>query len=118
MASGDAVRLIDHGSSMAGKSFDPAKDGMSFTPYYLRAGVSKFSKLSADEKLRRLPRLNSENEGKLRKWLLDLSPEILNQLLMQYGIDACPEMNRLERLQKAVAYQTADLAILSQWVVG
>jgi hypothetical protein len=118
MASGDKVKLIDHGSAFAGVSFDPAKDGVSFVPYYLRPGVVGFTKLTTDEKLRKLPRLNAENEAKLKKWLLGLDAKILGQLITLYGIDPAPELNRLEKLQRATAYQTADLAILSAWVVG
>jgi hypothetical protein len=91
MGSGDAVRLIDHGSSFAGESFNPAKDGMSFVPYYLRPGVVGFTKLTTDQKLRVMPRLNTENEKKLRKWLLDLSPQIIGQLIVSYGIDPGPD---------------------------
>jgi hypothetical protein len=118
MASGDKVKLIDHGSAFAGASFDPAHDKQSFVPCYLRPGVPGWSKLSTDQKLRALPRLNAENESKFRKWLLDLNKQTLSQLLIPFGIDPTPEHDRLERLQKATSYQTADLAILSCWVVG
>jgi hypothetical protein len=118
MASGDKVKLIDHGSTFAGVSFNPATDGMSFVPYYLRPGVIGFNKLSVDEKLRKLPRLNPEIEKSFRKWLLDLSSDIMGHIIMMYGIDPQPEQNRLNRLQSATSYQSADLAILSCWVVG
>jgi hypothetical protein len=118
MASGEKVNLIDHGSAFAGASFDPAKDGMSFVPYYLRPGVVGFGKLSTEGKLRSLPRLNSENERKFGKWLLDLSSQIIGKLVSGYGIDPTPEIKRLEKLQQACSYQNADLAILCCWVVG
>jgi hypothetical protein len=118
MASGDKVKLIDHGSSFAGDKFAPAKDGMSFVPYYLRPGTEVFNKLSTEDKLRKLPRLNPQNEVKFRKWLLDLSVQTLGNIMTQYGIDSSPERDRLERLQASTAYQNADLAILSCWVVG
>ena len=117
MASGDSVKLIDHGSSFAGLDFNPAKDGMSFVPCYLRAGTQNFNGLSVDQKLRVMPRLNAENEKKVRKWLLDLDPGIMGQIIMQYGIDPAPEQKRLESLQQATSYQTVDLAILSSWVL-
>lgn len=117
MASGDKVKLIDHGSTFAGYIFNPAKDGVSFVPYYLRPGISKFTTLTVDEKLRKMPRLNPTNEALYKKWLLGLSFSVLSQCLIQYGIESIPSQNRLERLQKATAYQTADLAILSAWVV-
>jgi hypothetical protein len=118
MASGDSVRLIDHGSSFCGLSFDPAKDGMSFVPYYLRPSVVGFNKMSVDDKLRNMPRLNAENAARLKKWLLELNSGILGQLVTSYGIDPRPEQIRLERLQAATEYQSADLAVLSSWVVG
>jgi hypothetical protein len=118
MASGDKVKLIDHGSTFAGASFDPAKDGISFVPYYLRPSVTEFNSLSTNDKLRKLPRLNAENEAKLRKWILDLNPELMGQIMTQYGIDSGPEKDRLQKLQQALGYQTADLAVLSAWVVG
>jgi hypothetical protein len=118
MASGDKVKLIDHGSSFAGLKFDPAKDQMSFVPFYLRPGVDNFNSLTTNEKLRVMPRLNAQNEAKLRKWILDLNPELLGQIMTQYGIDSGPEKDRLQKLQQALGYQTADLAILSCWVVG
>jgi len=117
MASGDSIRLIDHGSAFAGLDFDPAKDGMSFVPCYLRPGVPGFNKLSVDEKLRKMPRLSAENEKKFRHWLLSLSSQTLGQILGGYGIDPSPELIRLEKLQAATNYQTADLAVLSAWVV-
>jgi hypothetical protein len=91
---------------------------MSFVPYYLRPSVPGFNKMTTNEKLRHLPRLNHENETKLKKWLLDLSPSILQQIMTIYGIDAGPEIARLQKLQMACSYQTADLAILSAWTVG
>ena len=118
MASGDAVRLIDHGSSFAGEGFDPPKDGVSFVPFYLRPGVLDFNKLSTNDKLRAMPRLNAENELKLKRWLLELSPEIMGTIMTQYGIGSEPEKARLQKLQQATSYQTADLAVLSAWVVG
>jgi hypothetical protein len=118
MASGDKVKLIDHGSCFAGFKFDPAKDGISFVPYYLRPDVQGFTQMTTNDKLRSLPRLNAQNEAKLRRWILDLNPELMGQIMTQYGIDSGPEKDRLQKLQQALGYQTADLAVLSQWVVG
>ena len=117
MASGDTVKLIDHGSSFAGDGFTPATDGISFVPYYLRPGVFTWSKLTTDEKLRKLPRLNSKDEKDLRDWLLDLNIDVIKTILNTYGIEAEPTQKRLERLQHSLSYQSADLAILSAWVV-
>ena len=114
MASGDKVKLIDHGSAFAGASFS-IKDA--FVPYYLRAGIKQLNKLTVTEKLRIMPRLNEENEALFKKWLLGLSKDILHQLVTKYGIDAAPEITRLERLQAATSYQTAELAVLSAWVI-
>jgi hypothetical protein len=118
MASGASVKLIDHGSAFAGLDFDPAKDGISFVPYYLRPSVANFTKLTTDQKLRVMPRLNAENEAKFKRWLLELNSQILGQLIMSYGIDPSPEIGRLEKLQQACSYQSADLAVISSWVVG
>jgi hypothetical protein len=117
MASGDTVKLIDHGSTFAGAHFDPAKDGISFTPYYLRPGVKGFQDLTAEQKLRVMPRLTHQNEHEFKKWLSALIPSTLTQCLTQYGIESSPSLARLRRLQEATAYQSADLAVLSAWVV-
>lgn len=117
MVSGETIMLIDHGSAFAGISFGPATDGRSFVPYYLRAGV-RFKSLSVTEKLRKMPRLNPQNEAAFKKWLLDLKADLLPDLVAPYGIDPLALQARLEKLQRATAYQSADLAILSAWVVG
>jgi hypothetical protein len=118
MASGDSVKLIDHGSTFAGISFSPATDGISFVPFYLRAGVAIFNKLPVDEKLRKLPRLNEQNELLFKRWLLSLRSDLIKHIVESYGIDSMPTTVRLERLQKATSYQTADLAILSAWIIA
>jgi hypothetical protein len=118
MASGDSVKLIDHGSTFAGISFSPATDGISFVPFYLRTGTEKFNKLPIDEKLRKLPRLNNENELVFKKWLTSLKGDLLGSIIQSYGIDPLGVQMRLARLQKATTYQTADLAVLSAWVIA
>jgi hypothetical protein len=117
MASGHMVYLIDQGSALSGEMFDPAVDKYSFVPFYLRAGCNNFDSLSIQDKLRKMPRLNSQTEEKFKRWLLSLNKDILEQLLGEFSIDATSEKKRLEKLQNATSFQTADLAVLSAWII-
>jgi len=118
MASGDRVMLIDHGSSFSGSAFDPPRDKYSFFPYYIRGMCpSTFNGMPLDEKLRFLPRLSESSEFTFRKWLLDLDPTVLTNILGIFGIQGQPSVQRLLKIQAATQYQRADLAILGAWLV-
>lgn len=117
MIRGTDVRLIDHGSAMAGEAFDPAHDQYSFTPYYLRAWCTgRFSKMDAAAKLKGMPRISREAEVHLRAWLDGLKPEDLDKVLLRYGVNAAPAKERLSRLKMMATQMPVDLAINRAWV--
>ncbi len=96
------VWLIDHGSALAGRDFDPAKDKNSFIPYYLRAWVPRglnFNTLSAEDRLRYMPRLGPDGRQTVAVWLHGLHAEDLEAVLTRYGIDPGPCLERLARLK-------------------
>jgi hypothetical protein len=113
------VKLIDHGSALAGIDFNPAFDNHAFVPYYLRVFASGgFGKMTPEQRLKALPRLNAEGEKKLSEWIGRLNKEVLQKILIPYGIDPTPELARLELLKFACSVQSADLAVLSVWTIG
>jgi hypothetical protein len=117
MVEGAKVRLIDHGSAMAGARFDPAHDQDSFTPYYLRAwAVGAFSKLPPKAKLQAMPRLPEESEQKLRTWFDGLHADDLEHELLLYGVDLAPAVQRLAQLKTMLTEMPADLAVNRVWV--
>lgn len=112
------LKLIDHGSAFAGKDFSPATDGNSYVPYYLRAlAPDDFEKLPAFQRLNNLPRLSDTERERLSTWLRSLDASELANILYRYGIDAKPSVDRLNLLVGALAFQPADLAVLSFWVM-
>jgi hypothetical protein len=118
MFCGPEIRLIDHGSALAGIDFKPPTDKYSFVPYYLRVFCrGGFSRVSVDEKVLALPRVNPSVEKELGEWLLKLDGGIVQKLLISYNIDPVPELARLDFLKFACGIQPADLAVNSAWVV-
>jgi hypothetical protein len=118
MFCGPEIKLIDHGSALAGIDFRPGVDNYSFVPYYLRVFAPKdFSKQLPEEKLLALPRINQEKSSELAVWLQHLDNQILLKILIGYNIDPAPEEARLEFLKVACGVQPADLAINSAWVM-
>jgi len=117
MVRGQDVRLIDHGSAMAGEGFDPAHDRNSFTPYYLRAWYAgPFSKLDAAAKLKAMPRVGREAEVQLRAWLDSLQLSDIDRVLTRYGVNPVPARERLARLKMMATQMPVDLAINRAWV--
>ena len=118
MTRGGEVRLIDHGSALAGRHFAPAEDANSFVPYYLRALTpGDFAALAPEAKLRALPRLSAGAEQNLRTWLEELPAAAIAAQLRAYGVDPTPALERLRFLQGAVGVQAADLAVMAPWVL-
>jgi hypothetical protein len=112
------VKLIDHGSAMAGEGFDPAHDRYSFTPYYLRAWApGKFSQLGADEKLKYMPRLDRQAEENFKGWLDGLHATDLDRILYRYGVNPGPAKERLAKLKALATGKAADQAINEAWVI-
>lgn len=120
-ATGDTVRpdvkLIDHGSAMAGPDFDPAYDESSFVPYYLRAWApGSFNDLDEDQKLKVMPRLHPRVAEDLHGWLSDIHAHELQLTLIRYGIDPEPALGRLAKLKMMISQEPVDLAINKLWI--
>lgn len=113
-----AVRLIDHGSAFAGTEFDPAHDGGSFVPYYLRAWAldENFNKLSPEDKIRNLPRVPHSVAQELKTWAANISVENLKYICQKYGIDPSATLARLGKFHIMIATNPVDLVIDQLWV--
>lgn len=115
----DALRLIDHGSALAGASFDPANDPMSYAPFYLRLWASPtWAQLPAEERLAALPRLSSFARDQLRAWTEGLDEAALRTALEPLGADPAPILARLGRAKAALAAESPDVAVNRLWAVG
>jgi hypothetical protein len=113
----DDVKLIDHGSAMAGPHFDPVGDKYSFIPYYLRAwATTKFTALDPQAKLRVMPRVSGEVEQDLRRWLEGLSSTDLDKVLFRYGVDPGASRERLAKLKVMAIQVPVDEAVNRLWV--
>lgn len=113
------VRLIDHGSALAGVDFDPASDENSFVPAYLRAWAPKaFNKLSPREKMSALPRVSADTAKGLADWLSNLHAEDLDSILHRYGADPSACKLRLAKLKTLALEKPADEAINLVWTGG
>lgn len=110
------VKLIDQGSSMAGKDFDPANDQNSFVPFYLRAWApAAFNKLSSEEKLRVIPHLSPQAEEGLRSWMDGLHADELHIVLNRFGVNPEPASARLAKLKLLITQGPADVAVAKFW---
>lgn len=110
------VKLIDHGSAMAGAHFDPAHDKNSFTPFYLRAWApGKFSTMAEADKLKYMPRLDRQSADELRSWIDGLHADDLDRVLLRYGVDPQPAKERLARLKMTATSMPADEAVNRFW---
>lgn len=111
------VALIDHGSAFAGPSFDPAYDQNSFVPFYLRAWAGKrFNNLSVREKLERMPTVSRQLHGDLLSWLHGLHADHLEGVLVRFGINPRPSVERLIKVKHAADMQPLDEAVNRLWV--
>ncbi len=111
------VQLIDHGSAFAGAEFDPANDGNSFVPYYLRTWAPRdFSALEPEARLSYLPRVDKKTAERLGDWIAGLSSVELESTLARFGVDPKACVTRLRQLQEAVRSEPADKAINAFWV--
>jgi GNAT superfamily N-acetyltransferase len=109
------LRLIDHGSAMAGRSFDPAHDGNSFIPYYLRAWTGmRFSKLDDAQKARAMPTAGIDGAKAVERWLKDIDAKRFAAKLQTYGIDPEPMVERLEYIKMMPGPK--DQAINKLWL--
>jgi Phosphatidylinositol 3- and 4-kinase len=113
------VALIDHGSSFASWDFNPGNDSNSFVPYYLRAWGPQtgWAKMSKQEQFRSLPLLNERMDDDLKKWVLDIDPQEIESILVQYGIDPAPSLSRLANIQEIAKSSTnLSVAVNRMWV--
>ena len=93
------MKLIDAGASFCGPSFEPGTDPKSFVPFYLRANVQGWQKLSVESKLASMPALTKEHDHALRMWVRDLDTVKLRELLKKDNISPGATISRLEKLQ-------------------
>jgi hypothetical protein len=116
----ERMYLIDHGSTFAGVSFDPAHDRSSFVPYYLRAWAPrKFNTLEPAEKLRRMPVADPHVEILLRDWVAGLHSDALAGTIARFGLDPGPCLQRLAHVKELLSnsgVQDFSKAINSLWV--
>ncbi len=90
------VKLIDHGSALAGKSFDPSEDDNSFIPFYLRAWTNqKFKDMQPHLRLRYMPGLNPRAEQVFDEWVARLNEDTMAEILTDYNVDPSPALERL-----------------------
>jgi hypothetical protein len=113
------VQLIDQGSALAGRGFDPANDPNSFTPYYLRVWAPEgWARLPPGERLAGLPRATVDGERSLRSWLGSVDRARLALALARYGVDPQPSLDRLSALQAAASSELADFSVNRAWATG
>lgn len=93
------IKLIDHGAAFAGEHFSPGHDADSFVPFYLRylAGDS-FYEMDPEMRLETMPHLPKDHDQVLAQWVHELDQETLRYLLMKYGINPEPSMDRLKEI--------------------
>lgn len=111
------IQLIDHGSALAGKDFDPPEDKNSFVPYYLRAWCPspKFQQMPPEEKLTQLPRVSDGTAKDIGEWLAQIRAVDLEAVLYRYGADPAPILIRLAQLKALALSHPADEAINMVW---
>jgi len=114
---GVTVRLIDHGSTLAGLGFDPANDPSSYLPYYLRmwSSISKFQRLIPKDRFHQMPTTSLEGEKILRNWFKDLDLVKLAWVLESYGINPQPMIARATQIHLNMANGRLDEAINKLW---
>ena len=111
------VALIDHGSAFAGPAFDPAHDKNSFVPFYLRAwSWPKFNLLSEGDKLRTMPQLSDQTREQLRTWFDNLHADHMEAVLLRYGIDPRPSLDRFAKIKLLASQMPLDQAVNRFWV--
>lgn len=110
------VQLIDHGSSMAGPSFNPGGDKYTFIPYYLRvfSGLN-FKVATPKERINAIPVASNEVDEKLSQWLLSVQPELVAKALYKYEVNPQPVLDRLKKLDELSQTVKISLAINKLW---
>lgn len=94
------IMLIDHGSAMAGQSFDPVNDENSFIPYYLRAWTGqKFVQMEPKERLHWMPGLEPRTERVFDEWVARVNQHHIAEILKDYNINPLPVMARIAQVR-------------------
>ncbi len=108
------VALIDHGSALAGNSFNPAADpDKSFIPYYLRVNQEiDWKAATADQKYRIFPHPTPEERETINTWMRGLgsSWEHVVEALAPQALPACKQ-----RLQALLSTEDPADALLRAW---
>jgi len=94
------VRLIDHGSALAGPSFNPSEDTNSFIPYYLRAWTDKkFTKMSPKDRLHYMPSLGARAEQVFDQWVQNINEHHIAEILKDYHIAPTAALERIAKIR-------------------
>jgi GNAT superfamily N-acetyltransferase len=94
------VRLIDHGSALAGRSFSPSEDTNSFIPFYLRAWTDrKFTKMGPNDRLHYMPSLGARAEQVFDEWVANINEHHIAEILQDYHINPTPAMERIAKVR-------------------
>lgn len=110
------IKLIDEGSTFAGKDFAPGVDRITFVPAYLRAWAPKeFNQLASEDKLRSMPRGSNKALTETVNWLDNLATDNLAQELQPYGLSADAILDRLAKLKMYLSQDLIDRAIEKLW---
>jgi GNAT superfamily N-acetyltransferase len=110
------VRLIDHGSALAGSGFDPSGDENSFIPFYLRAWTGqKFTKMSPHDRLRYMPSLGDRGAQIFDQWVEHVNEHHVAEILSDYHVDPSAA---LERIAKIRAMPGAKWMVLNRLWAG
>jgi hypothetical protein len=100
MAPDGSIALLDHGSTFAGESFNPAQDMSSYIPFYLRYRVDKgFKKLDAEERLHKIITVDHRIDDFLKQWLSRIDVNKIAQIIKEFGINPEPSIKRLQDLK-------------------
>lgn len=94
------VRLIDHGSALAGQSFDPADDANSFIPYYLRAWTSqKFAEMMPEDRIRFMPGVGDRVSTMFDEWVNGINEHHIAEILRDYNVDPSAILDRIAQIR-------------------
>lgn len=112
---GGEVKLIDHGSSFAGPSFNPGHDPNSFVPFYLRYRVPRWSRVPPEEKLGLMAHLRDPQDQELRRWVRAIDEDAVIGILHADGLNPDPVVARLRQLKELSESENFFLALDRLW---
>lgn len=103
--------LIDHGSSFAGKSYNPGNDSNTYVPYILRYKKHNFNNLSPEDKYKSLPKIPPILAFQLTKWLETIDIAKLSYVIRAYNINPEACINRLLTIKTMSQTESIDIVI-------